>query len=192
MQRPQKSKSGQSWKLSNSLVDNTHLLSIGKIVGVHGLNGVVKIFSYAESTARYTSGMPLYLKDSHGNGFALKVDWAKPHSKTILLSLEGIRNRGQAEELVGSELFIEKAALEALEEGTYYWIDLMGLSVYSLTGDYIGEVTSIVQTGSNDVYVVKRMDGTTEIEVLIPALESVVREVDLDQRVMRVDLPEGL
>ncbi|HHE74818.1 MAG TPA: 16S rRNA processing protein RimM, partial [Desulfobacteraceae bacterium] len=63
---------------------------------------------------------------------------------------------------------------------------------YSLTGDYIGEVTSIVQTGSNDVYVVKRMDGTTEIEVLIPALESVVREVDLDQRVMRVDLPEGL
>ena len=173
-------------------MDNSHLLSIGKIVGVHGLNGVIKVFSYAESTASYTSGMPLYLKDSHGNGFALKVDWAKPHSKTILLSLEGIRNRGQAEALIGSELFIEKTALEALEEGTYYWIDLMGLSVYSLTGDYIGEVTSIFRTGSNDVYVAKRMDGTKEIEVLIPALESVIREIDLDQRVMRVDLPEGL
>ena len=148
---------------------------------MHGLNGVLKIFSYAESTARYTSGMSLHLKDSHGNGFVLKVVWAKPHSKSILLSLEGIRNRDQAEELVGSELFIEKAALEVLEEGTYYWTDILGLSVYSLAGDYIGEVSSIVQTGSNDVYVVKRMDGTIEKEVLIPALVSVVREIDLDR-----------
>ena len=192
MLRPQKSKNGQSWKLSNSFVDNSHLLSIGKIVGVHGLKGVLKVFSYAESTARYTPGMPLHLKDSHGNGFILKIVWAKPHSKTILLSLEGISHRDQAEELVGSDLFIEKAALEVLEEGTYYWADLMGLSVYSLDGDHLGEISAIVQTGSNDVYVVKRREGTTEIEVLIPALESVVREVDLDRRIMRVDLPEGL
>ena len=136
--------------------------------------------------------MSLHLKDSHGSGFALKVNWAKPHSKTILLSLEGIRNRGQAEELIGAELFIEKAALEALEEGSYYWVDLMGLAVYSLEEEYLGELSSIVQTGSNDVYVVKRMDGTTEIEVLVPALASVVKEIDLDKRVMRVDLPEGL
>jgi 16S rRNA processing protein RimM len=192
VQRPQKSKSGQSWKLSNSFVDNSHLLSIGKIIGVHGLNGVLRVFSFAESSARYTPGMPLHLKNSHGNGFILKIVWAKPHSKTILLSLEGIRNRDQAQEFVGSELFIEKAALEVLEEGTYYWADLMGLSVYSSAGDYLGEVSSIVRTGSNDVYVAKRMEGTTEIEVLIPALASVVREIDLDQRIMRVDLPEGL
>ncbi len=192
MLHPQKSKSGQSWKLSNSFVDNSHLLSIGKIVGVHGLKGVLKVFSYAESTDRFTPGMPLHLKDSHGNGFILKIVWAKPHSKKILLSLEGISHRDQAEELVGLDLFIEKAALEVLEEGTYYWADLMGLSVYNLAGDHLGEVSAIVQTGSNDVYVVKKRDGTTEIEVLIPALASVVREVDLDRRTMRVDLPEGL
>lgn len=173
-------------------MDTSHLLSIGKIVGVHGLNGVVKVYSYAESVTRYRSGTPLYLKNARGDGFALKIVWAKPHSKTILLSLEGIENRNQAEELIGSELFIEKDALETLEEGSYYWADLMGLSVVGLTGDYIGKITAIVPTGSNDVYVAKRMDGTTEIEVLIPALASVVREVDLDQRVMRVDLPEGL
>jgi 16S rRNA processing protein RimM len=173
-------------------VNTSHLLSIGKIVGAHGLNGAVKVFSYAESVARYLSGTTLYLKDSRGDGFALKIVWAKPHSKTILLSLEGIENRNQAEKLIGSELFIEKTGLETLEEGTYYWVDLMGLSVYGLTGDYIGEITAIVPTGSNDVYVAKRMDGTTEIEVLIPALASVVKEVDLDHGVMRVDLPEGL
>jgi len=173
-------------------VNNSHLLSIGKIVGVHGLKGVLKVFSYAESTTRYTPGMPLHLKDSQGNGFVLKVVWAKSHSKTTLLFLEGINNRDQAGELVGSELFIEKSALEVLEEGTYYWTDLMGLSVYSLAGNYLGELTAILQTGSNDVYVVKKMEGTTETEVLIPALSSVVRDIDLDQRVMRVDLPEGL
>ena len=173
-------------------MDNSNLLSIGKIVGAHGIKGVVKVFSYAESSTRYTSGMPLYVKDSHGNGFVLKVDWAKPHSKTILLSLEGIADRGSAEELIGSELFIEKNALETLEEGTYYWVDLMGIAVYSVTGEYMGQVTAILPTGSNDVYVVKRMDGTAEIEVLIPALASVVREIDLEKRVMRVDLPEGL
>ena len=173
-------------------MDTTQLLSIGKIVGAHGIKGVVKVFSYAESTARYTSGMPLYRKNSSGNRFAMKVVWAKPHFKTILLSLEGIKNRRQAEELIGSELFIEKATLEVLEEDTYYWADLMGMSVYSITGVYLGEVTSIIPTGSNDVYVVKRRDGTAEIEVLIPALASVVKEVDLDQRIMRVDLPEGL
>jgi 16S rRNA processing protein RimM len=173
-------------------VDNSHLLSIGKIVGVHGLKGVLKVFSYAESTTRYTSGMPLHLKDSQGNECVLKVVWAKSHSKTILLFLEGINNRDQAEELVGSELFIEKSELEVLEEGTYYWTDLMGLSVYSLAGDCLGVLTAIVQTGSNDVYVVKKMEGTTETEVLIPALASVVREIDLVQRVMRVDLPEEL
>ena len=192
MRRLQRLKSGQSWKLSNNFVDNSHLLSIGKIIGAHGIKGVIKVFSYAESTTRFTSGMSLHLKDSHGSGFALKVNWAKPHSKTILLSLEGIRNRGQAEELIGAELFIEKAALEALEEGSYYWVDLMGLAVYSLEEDYLGELSSIVQTGSNDVYVVKRMDGTTEIEVLVPALASVVKEIDLNKRLMRVDLPEGL
>ncbi|MBW2513562.1 MAG: 16S rRNA processing protein RimM [Deltaproteobacteria bacterium] len=173
-------------------MDNSHLLSIGKIVGVHGLKGVLKVFSYAESTTRYTSGMPLHLKDSQGNGFILKVVWAKSHSKTTLLFLEGIHNRDQAEQLVGSELFIDKSALEVLEEGTYYWTDLMGLSVYDLAGNYLGKLTAIVQTGSNDVYVVKKMEGATVTEVLIPALASVVRDVDLDQRVMRVHLPEGL
>ena len=79
-----------------------------------------------------------------------------------------------------------------MEEGTYYWADLMGLSVYSMAGDYMGELTAILRTGSNDVYVAKRMDGKKELEVLIPALASVVREIDLDRRVMKVDLPEGL
>jgi len=173
-------------------VDNANLLSIGKIVGAHGIKGVVKVFSYAESLARYQSGMQLFLKDSHGNRSVHTVNWAKPHSKTILLSLDGLQERSQAEAFIGSELFIEKTTLEELDEDSYYWDDLLGLAVYSVSGDYIGKLTAIIPTGSNDVYVAKQQSPDAQTEVLIPALVSVVKEVDLDRKIMRVDLPEGL
>ena len=173
-------------------MDNANLLSIGKIVGAHGIKGVVKVFSYAESLARYQSGTQLILKDSHGNRSVRTVNWAKPHSKNILLSLDGTRERRQAEALIGSELLIEKAALEELDGDSYYWDDLLGLAVYRLSGEYIGEITAIIPTGSNDVYVVRQPDLEIETEVLVPALVSVVKEVDLDRKIMRVDLPEGL
>ena len=173
-------------------MDNANLLSIGKIVGAHGIKGVVKVFSYAESLSRYQSGMQLVLKDSHGNRFVRTVNWAKPHSKTILLALDGIQERSQAEALIGSALFIEKATLEELDGDSYYWDDLVGLTVYGLNGEYIGELTAIIPTGSNDVYVVRQQGPEAETEVLIPALVSVVKEVDLDRKIMRVDLPEGL
>ena len=173
-------------------MDNANLLSIGKIVGAHGIKGVVKVFSYAESLTRYQSGMQLFLEDPHGNRFVRTVNWAKPHSKTILLSLDGIQERSQAEVLIGSELFIERADLEELDGDTYYWSDLLGMEVYSVGGEYIGEITDIIPTGSNDVYVARQQGSESQTEVLIPALVSVVKEVDLDQKIMRVDLPEGL
>jgi len=176
----------------NSLVDTSHLLSIGKIVGAHGIKGVVKVFSYAESANRYQSGMSLYLRDSRGSGFTVKILWAKPHSKTILLSLEGIADRSRAENLIGFDIFMDRALLEPLAKGTYYWEDLIGMSVYTVAGVYLGELTAVLPTGSNDVYVVRRGDGADEVEVLVPALASVVATVDLTQREMRVDLPEGL
>jgi len=84
------------------------------------------------------------------------------------------------------------ASLEVLEEGVYYWSDLIGLSVFTVDDTYIGRVTSIIQTGSNDVYVVTNDDGEKPADILIPALEWVVLDIRLDQKIMRVDLPEGL
>ena len=121
-----------------------------------------------------------------------RVEWAKPHTKGILLALKGVGNREEAEALIGCEILIERARLPELDEGTYYWTDLIGLSVYTIDGDCLGRIDSIIPTGSNDVYVVKNMVDGKENEVLIPALESVVVEVDLNREIMRVDLPEGL
>jgi 16S rRNA processing protein RimM len=112
----------------------------------------------------------------------------KPHTGTPLVSFKGITNRDQAKSLVGAELFIAQSELPELDEDTYYWHDLIGIEVYTKTEEFLGRIESIIETGSNDVYVVKM----AEKEVLIPALEAVVLEIDLVHKRMLVDLPEGL
>jgi len=82
--------------------------------------------------------------------------------------------------------------LPELEEDTHYWFDIIGLSVFLKDNTFIGNVTSVIPTGSNDVYVVKDPDKNKTQEILIPAIESVVLEIDLKNGRMSVDLPEGL
>ena len=163
-------------------------LLIGRIAGAHGVKGALKILSFAESPSDFESGSLIHLRGNQGGEKAYTIQWAKPHGRGVLLSLAGIDNRSKAKSLIGAELFIEKKSLPALEEGTHYWFDIIGLSVFTLNNEYIGQVTSIIPTGSNDVYVVQDMDK----EILVPALESVVTDIDLENKRMTVDLPEGL
>jgi len=154
--------------------------------------GNVKINSYAESLSVFSPGTVFLARHVKGEKKTYSVKWAKPHSKTVLLSLNEIVNRTQAEALVGSVLYIQKKGLPELEAGDYYWFDIIGLSVFSVAGEYIGRVTSIMPTGSNDVYIVKDVAGGRQKETLIPALASVVVSIDLEKKIMQVDLPDGL
>ena len=163
-------------------------LLIGEIVGLHGLRGVLKIRSYADSPALFTPGMRLQLEDSEGRRASRTVAWAKPHGKGLLMAIEGVEDREAAEALVGSRLRVSKAVLPDLEEDTYYWFELIGMPVYTIEGRYLGVLKAIVPTGSNDVYVVRHEDD----EVLIPALSSVVHTIDRNRGRMEVALPEGL
>jgi 16S rRNA processing protein RimM len=173
-------------------VEPNGVVAIGKIVGAHGLNGTSKVFSYAESLSIFTPNRSITLRQPEGRERTYVIQWAKPHTRCILLALEGVTDRDQAESLIGSELLIPKSSLPEPEEGTYYWFDLIGLSVYTTDGLFLGRLESIIPTGSNDVYVVRPHADPEEErdEVLIPAIESVVREIDLERKVMRVELPE--
>jgi len=173
-------------------VDKNDLLLIGKIVGTHGIKGCVKIYSYAESASLFKPNSLILVKNRGGGGKTYTVNWAKPHKNIIRMSIEGVTSFTSAETLIGSELYIEKAMLAAPEEDEYYWFDIIGLSVFTTDDDYIGRVESVIPTGSNDVYIVKNPDKDQNYEVLIPAIESVVIEIDLERATMRVDLPEGL
>jgi 16S rRNA processing protein RimM len=174
------------------LVTDKQFIAIGKIVGVHGIKGNLRVHSYAESLSSFEPGKPIRVQSARGWQRNFHVKWVKSHSKGILLAFEDVDDRHSAEALVGSTLLIDKNSLPELEEGTYYWSDLIGLSVFTKDEHYLGRITAILPTGSNDVYVVKTGGQDRQNEVLIPALESVVLAIDLEKRVMHVDLPEGL
>jgi 16S rRNA processing protein RimM len=173
-------------------VVKSDIVPIGKIVGVHGMAGNVKVYSYAESLSVFSPETVLLARHDKGEEKTYSIKWAKQHTKTVLLSLKGIENRTQAEALVGSALYIEKKSLPELKDGDYYWFDIIGLTVFSVEGEYIGRVASIMPTGSNDVYIVKDEAGGRQKETLIPALASVVVSIDLEKKTMQVDLPDGL
>jgi len=167
-------------------------LTIGKIVGAHGVKGNNKVHSYAESLSVFEPGRSILVINAQGIEKTFAIKWAKPHGRGALISLKGIDSRKSAEALIGSELFITQESLPVLEDGSYYWSDIIGLSVFTTDEQCIGRVESIIPTGSNDVYVVKDPSKDQDNETLIPALESVVLEIDLKHKTMRVDLPEGL
>ena len=165
---------------------------VGKIVGAHGVKGNIKVYSYAESLSVFNPGSLILLINPKGFEKSYKIKWVKPHGRLILLSLEGVENRNSVETLIGSVFFIERANLPELEDGSYYWVDIIGISVFTTDDEYIGLVESIIPTGSNDVFVVRNPNKAHDNETLIPAIESVILEIDLKLKTMRVDLPEGL
>jgi 16S rRNA processing protein RimM len=167
-------------------------IQIGKIVAAHGIRGVVKVYSYAESAQCYTAEGTIALIDPDGAEQRYKVLWAKPHKNSLRLALDGVTTRTDAEALVGCTLWISRASLPTLDEDTYYWVDLIGMAVHGQDDEYLGRIADIIETGANDVYVVETPKGYPVKEILLPAIASVVIEVDIPGRRMSVVLPEGL
>jgi len=163
-------------------------LTIGKVVGPHGVKGVLKVLSHADSVAFFPTGKELCLKRRDGSCRSFGILSCTRHKRMFLLALEGITSIDVAEQWAGSHVCMEKASLPPVEPGTYYFYQLIGLSVFTLDKRYVGRVEEIFPTGSNDVYVVREAGK----EILIPAVESVVTAVDLDEARIWVDLPEGL
>lgn len=173
--------------LNKSFEKKDHVL-IAEIVGVHGIKGTSKIRSYAESLSLFKPGCAIAVRQRGRPEKSLEIKWVKPHSGTALIAFKGINERRQAQALIGAELFVSKGELAELEEDSYFWFDLIGMAVYTTADEYLGRIESIIETGSNDVYVVQN----NKREVLIPALESVVLGIDTKAKRMQVDLPEGL
>ncbi len=170
-----------------------NLLRIGKITGVHGIRGAVKMAFYGEAPqAVFVPDRCLLIGRSAPDARPVVVEWAKPFKNGFLAGFRGITDREAAEALAGADIFMRRDALPALEEeDTYYWIDLIGLSVVDVVAGPLGRIVSILPTGSNDVYVV-RSERSAHREVLVPALASVVQKVDLAAGKMNISLPEEL
>jgi len=161
---------------------------IGKIQGTHGVRGQLRVIPFAGSASSLLALKTVQVKVASGATETFPVAKAQLHSNRVILTLKPFDNINQVLHLVGGEILAQREQLPDLEEDEYYWTDLLGLTVSTEEGEELGELVDIIETGSNDVYVVAK-EGR---EVLIPALEDVVVAVDLAAGTMTVALPEGL
>jgi len=161
---------------------------IGKIQATQGIKGQLRVIPFAGDASSISELESVFVKSPTGVMEKFPVVSAKAHGKRVILTLKPFDNINQVLHLVGREIYADRGALPELPSDEFYWSDLLGLQVETLDGEGLGELVDIIETGSNDVYVVKK-DGR---EVLIPALEDVVLSVDLTAGRMMVALPEGL
>jgi len=164
------------------------LIPIGKVLGPHGIRGQLRIIPYSGDSASITSLRTVLLRAPGGPYDSYEIAHAVVHKKHVLISLKGFDNINQVLSLAGREVFVRRDQFPQLPAGEYYWCDLIGLAVQTEDGEALGELVDIFETGSNDVYVVKA--GSREI--LIPAIEEVVLDVNLVAGRMVVRPPEGL
>ncbi len=158
-------------------------LLVGKINGVYGVKGWVKVYSYTEPPEQILNYVPWYLKKGLKQ-HSVKVIEGKKQAKGLVALTEGIEDRTQAEKLIGSEVWVDKDQLPNLDKGDYYWHQLEGLEVFNEAGELLGEVSHLFETGANDVLVVKASEKSIDdMERLIPHVEKeIVLEVDLEER----------
>jgi 16S rRNA processing protein RimM len=163
------------------------LLLIGRVVGPHGVRGLLKIESYARSEDTLLTAGRIYLRQSHGEISEREIVSAAPLRGGALIRVEGLDSRDQAEAYRGAEILIPKTAVSR-DKDEYFWHELIGLRVYLETGRYLGTVEEILPTAANDIYVVR--EGKEEF--LIPAIHDVVKTIDLANGKMILCEVEGL
>jgi len=159
---------------------------MGKVVGSHGIKGWLKIQPFTEEIKTLGKFSSWFFSKDEGEWNEFKVESSSIQGRTVLSKIEHINDRNDADKLRGFLIAINKIDLPALEKGKYYWSDLIGLEVVNQIGFNFGVIDSIMETGSNDVLVIK-----DEKETLIPYLDSVVLKVDLEKKNILVDWDEN-
>lgn len=160
-------------------------LAIGKVSRPHGIAGEIKVQLAPEYDGVLEAVRRVYLNDAE---HPYRVLAQRAHQGGVLLRLERVATRNAAEALRGARVLIRTSDLPDLPPGEYYTYQLIGLRVVRESGEALGELSEVLRTGSNDVYVVKTADG----ELLLPAIESVIRGIDLEAGTMTVIVPPGL
>lgn len=167
---------------------NEKTILIGKIVRPHGLDGTLRIKSYAQSEDSYLHVNCVFIKEDGQAVIKYKVLSIKPHKGLFLLKLEGIDSLEKAEHYRDANIYISEYDLENKNDDEYFWYELKGISVYLNTGELLGTIKDIINTGSNDIFVIK----TGSSDLLIPALREVVESIDIKNRKMIVSHWEEL
>ncbi len=167
---------------------NEELILIGEIVNTQGHRGAVRVLPLTDFPDRFRRLKAVYLEQGPVRRL-VHIGRVSYHKRFVILEFREIPDMNAAEKLKGAQLKIPRSELVPLPDGHHYIFEIVGASVFSAEGDYLGVVADVLRTGANDVYVVKGGDGD---DLLLPALKTVVREIDLVRRRITVVLPGGL
>ena len=170
--------------MSDFSTDVSVPIVVGRIVSLHGVSGAVKTVVLSDVPERFNEGQILYVR---GNAYTIAsaTETSRYH---LILKFQGVDSPETARSLVGQQATVPESSVPSLPEGEYYHFQLLGLKVRTDEGEELGEIKEILETGSNDVYVVSKDSK----ELLIPALADVILDVLLEDGVMVVSLPDGL
>jgi 16S rRNA processing protein RimM len=161
-------------------------LAVGFLRRPHGLRGEIIMDLHTDFPERLRSGRKLFVGEEHK---PMTLAGARPHAKGMLVRFKGIENSDHAGQLRNQWVYVRAADVPKLPEGRVYQHELLGFEVVDENGDALGELVEIIETGANDVYVVRNKSGR---EILLPAISSVILNLDPARRLMRVHLLEGL
>ena len=163
-------------------------LELGQIVNVKGLKGEVKVNSFSENNERFEEVSEVILK-LKSKQETYKIEKVGYHKSQVIIKFKNVNTVEEAETLRNSYIVVDREIFGDLPEGVYYIADLIGLDVFTESNEYLGKVDDIFSTGSNDVYVVKDELGKQK---LLPGIDEVIKQIDLESGKIIVNLIEGL
>lgn len=189
-------------------VDLKDCIHLGKLVGTWGVKGWLKVFSYtrprknigqykhwllvhsASNNRQHNKASSITNKAKAILATSVEIKKCKEQGQNIVALIDGINYRDQAESLFGLEVYIEKSQLKPLKQGEFYWSDMIGCEVVNTQAVVLGNVSSIMETGANDVLVVQQDGGQELIEHLIPYSDEIVLEVNVEKQSIQVEWGE--
>jgi 16S rRNA processing protein RimM len=164
------------------------LLEIGRVSKSVGVKGRMKAVSYIESPEALKPFKDVYITCEERDPDLYKVRYINFATKSFSFEFEGVNDIDTARSFVGCRVLIPSDRLRKLPEGEYYWRDIIGLEVFTGDNQKLGKIEKIFQAGSNHIYVCTG----GEREILLPAIEDVIKQINLEKRIMIVELLEGL
>uniref|UniRef100_A0A832EIE8 Ribosome maturation factor RimM n=1 Tax=Desulfacinum infernum TaxID=35837 RepID=A0A832EIE8_9BACT len=171
-------------------MDGPRWVPVGKILKTHGIHGAVVVAPYGDTLARRRPGDRLFLQAPRGGvPQGLRIAEKRPLGAAWVIGFEGVEDLSAARRLVGLDVGVPEEDLDPLEDGEYYHHQLVGLAVVTEAGVPLGRVVGVMETKAHDLYAVATDSGR---EILLPAVEEIIKQIDVARGVMVVDPPEGL
>lgn len=165
------------------------MFNVGKIVNTHGIRGDVKVLRISDFEERFTIGEELYLVSDNEQPIRLVIDGHRTNKNFDLIHFKGYDNINDVEQYKGSHLKILEEQLTDLEENEFYYHEIIDCEVFLNTGEQLGVIKEILSPGANDVWVVKQLKGK---DILIPYIDEVVKNVDIEAKKVIIEPLEGL